>query len=411
MEIIKERTKEFKIPIGYHFKDDKRDLVISDRKRKGSFKYYKYRCICGFDGGEHYRNGELIKEYWIQENHLLNNRGCPCCCDSPQIVVPHINSIVAKEETKWMIEYFIDKEEAKKYTPSSGKSIFMKCPYCSKITDSKKNIDNLYNQKRIKCTCGDGYSYPEKFIYSMLNQLNVEFTTQLSKTSFSWCDKHRYDFYIPSLDCIIETHGIQHYLKSFNKEDVLKTQENDRFKKALALSNGIKHYIELDCRHSSIDWIKNSILNSEIVKILDVINIDWLKCEEFALDTLVKEVSIYWNDKNINETTSDLESIFGLKRNAIIDYLKRGTKLGWCNYNPKEESHLSGGSVGKKIEIFKDGISLGIFRSATELSAQSEKLFNVKLNDSNISMVCNNKRKHHKGFTFKYVDTNKEEIA
>ena len=58
---------------------------------------------------------------------------------------------------------------------------------------------------------------------------------------------------------------------------------------------------------------------------------------------------------------------------------------------------------GKKIEIFKDGISLGIFENSQVLAKQSEELFGIKLNPSHIRNVCLGRRKSHKGFTFKEV--------
>ncbi|NGU31094.1 hypothetical protein G6Z34_13465 [Clostridium perfringens] len=56
------------------------------------------------------------------------------------------------------------------------------------------------------------------------------------------------------------------------------------------------------------------------------------------------------------------------------------------------------------VEIFKDNKSLGVFESCSELERQSEKLFGVKLFQSNIGHVCLGRRKSHKGFTFKYVE-------
>lgn len=60
--------------------------------------------------------------------------------------------------------------------------------------------------------------------------------------------------------------------------------------------------------------------------------------------------------------------------------------------------------LSKPVEIFKDGNSLGIFSSASELERKSEKLFGVKLLSSKISTVCTGKRKFHKGYTFKHVN-------
>lgn len=171
--------------------------------------------------------------------------------------------------------------------------------------------------------------------------------------------------------------------------------------------NCLKHLGEETIRISDEGDIKENILNSKLAIEFDLNNVDWSKCEEFALKNIVKEVCEYWNHKENWETVTDLGKIFALDRHTISRYLKKGTKLGWVNYNPKEEVRKSvsknGKSNSKSVEIFKDGISLGIFESCAELERQSENLFGVKLLTSKIGSVCLGNRKHHKGFTFKYV--------
>lgn len=290
-------------------------------------RWYKYVCNkCKYDGS-------------ISENSLSKLKNCPCC--SSQVIVPHINSIKAK--TPWMIDLGVGEEDSIKYAPQSNKKIDVICPNCGK----KKNIciANIYTYKSICCSCGDGFSYPEKFMMSMLNQLLVDFETQLSKTTFNWCGEYRYDFYVPNNNMLIETHGKQHYedrnKNSKFKRSLKEEQMNDKLKKELALANGIEHYIVIDCRESSIEHIKNSILNSKLNTLFDLSKIDWLKCEEFALKNIVKEVCDYWNNKEEWETISTIISnhIFNIKdRSTIRDYLKKGSKLGWCKYSPCEKN-------------------------------------------------------------------------
>ena len=108
---------------------------------------------------------------------------------------------------------------------------------------------------------------------------------------------------------------------------------------------------------------------------------------------------------------TEIAILFKKSTTTIIKYLKIGAKLGWCNYDPKEESKktvennakLIEKICGKRVEIFKDGQSLGIFPSCHELERQSEKLFGVKLSFKKISAVCLGNEKQHKGYTFKYI--------
>lgn len=409
--MLEKFTKNFRIEIGDCIIDDKRNFTITNREyrefkhkpdKKGricvqNFKWYRYTCNkCGWTDG------------WIVESDLLRGNGCSCCGCISKVVVEGINDIATT--SPWMIDLGVDIEEARKFTYGSGNKIKCTCPYCGDII--YKSCNDIHTSKSIGCICGDGFSYPEKFICSVLKQLSVKFETQLSKTTFKWCNKYYYDFYIPSLNMIVETHGLQHYEESFSRcggKNLIQEQENDKFKKELALNNGIECYVELDCSKSELEYIKNSILNSELNGLFDLSNVDWLKCEEYALGNLVKEVCNYWNNKEESETTTSLVKVFKLNKSAIIKYLNQGTRLGWCNYNPKEESRKSGvmssKKISKKVEIFnKDKESLGIFESTMQLERESEELFEVKLSHSKISLVCNGKRDNHKGFTFKYVD-------
>ena len=76
--------------------------------------------------------------------------------------------------------------------------------------------------------------------------------------------------------------------------------------------------------------------------------------------------------------------------------------MGWLNipYDGQEERLRQ---RNKKVEIFKNGISLGVFSSCKILADKSEELFGVKLDKSRISDVARGVRKTHKGFTFKYL--------
>ncbi len=57
---------------------------------------------------------------------------------------------------------------------------------------------------------------------------------------------YRFDFYIPSLNIVLEVNGLQHYVftKQFhtNRSDFLKAQERDRRKISYCLANNIKIY-------------------------------------------------------------------------------------------------------------------------------------------------------------------------
>lgn len=412
--ILGKVTKNFRIEVGTTFKDDKRDITIIDRhyiKHKGynGCKFYKYRCNkCGFKCDKFYSTKQECykNELYISEYNLLDGIGCACCRDNPQIVVEGINDIPTT--APWMVKFFQGGyDEAKKYTCNSGRKIYPICPDCGNIRDKLVKIYHIYSNHSIGCVCGDGKKYPEKFMYSVLKQLNIEFKTQYSP---KWAGKKAYDFYfkLNNKEYIIEMDGSFHYVNnSMNGQTKEKSQRKDEIKNKLAEEHDIK-VIRINCNYENdnkMEYIKYNILKSELNDIFNFKNINWIQCDKFSISSnLKKQVCDYWDSRKESETTKDLANRFSLGRNTIISYLKDGTKYKWCNYNPKEEAIKSsskiGKSKGKPVEIFKDGISLGIFPSYTELERQSEELFGVKLNNSNISSACN-KKSQYKGYVFK----------
>lgn len=396
-KILNKHTSDFKIEIGTEFKDEKREIVIIDReyrkdKNGKRYKWYKYKCNkCEWDNG------------WTQESSLLKDVGCACCCDSPQIVVPGINDIPTT--APWMVKYFQGGiEEAKLYTNSSGKKIYPICPDCGKIKDKCISISTIHRNEGIGCICGDGISYPEKFMYYLLSVLNLDFSFQLSKKDFYWCKDKIYDFYIKNCEVIIETHGRQHYEECKNFNIKLKDQKNiDEYKKILAINNGVKKYIIIDCKYSDKDYIKISILNSELSKMFDLSNINWDKADEFATNNLVKEICGYY-ETHTDILYKELADKFKLNKTTISRYLKKGEKFGWCS-NVKQRGKDSMSKVSVKthsrkvfcIELNEE------FESINTCKEQLSKRYNKHFNHSCISDVCRGRRNHHRGFTFKYV--------
>lgn len=387
--LIGSYTRDFKLSIGETVIDTHRDIVIIDReyrkyvrnnKNVESKKYYKYKCNkCGWTEG------------WLEETQLTRGFGCACC--KGVFVIEGINDIPTT--VPWMIKYFQGGyNEAKLYTRCSNKEIYPICPDCGCVRNKAIKINLIHKLKSVSCTCSDNFSYPEKFLFNVLQQVGVNFEVQLSKTIFEWCGSYRYDFYLPEYNCIIETHGMQHYkdIKSWTS-DVEQVMHNDMLKRELALSNGIDEYIIVDCRFSDLEYIKNNILNSELVNMFDLSKVDWLKCEEFALKNIAKGICDYWNKNHSIDLT---KQHFKLSRPTIISYLKKGTRLNWCDYISENKKNKKGRS-GKKVQLIKDNKIIKIYNSVSELCRE------LSMSTSKVCEVCNGKRKSHKDFTFKYI--------
>lgn len=393
--------KEFKYSIG----EEVNGLIILENKRtifgNRKLKACNYKCSkCGYIGE-------------IREDVLSRGSGCPCCCTPPKIIVENINSLVAKEETKWMIPLFENGyNEAKLYSKGSTKKIKHICPYCGKQQIVARPIYQLYSNMP-KCEfCGRGRSYPERLMASLLSNLDIEYTTQLTSTTYEWCGSKRYDFYIPSLNTIIETHGEQHY-KDTSRTKLNEVVNNDKEKETIALRNGITNYIIIDCRISDFDFIKQNILSSDLIKLLNK-DIEWDTVRKMTNDTLTIQMWEYWNSLNKPISITELAEKYEVSRQVAKDVLEEGfaqNKLQFSmedilNKNIEERNERAKTMANRKsIAVYKDEIFLGEFESMHELERKSEELYGTKLMASKISPVCD-KDKKYKGFNFKKIARN-----
>ena len=277
----------------------------------------------------------------------------------------------------------------------------VKCNTCGSVhKDVNESKLGMYGRV-YKCrVCNDGVPYPEKLLHNILKQLNVEFKAQ---KKFKWSENKVYDFYIPSpYNIIIETHGEQHYKDKSGWNIKYKDQKkNDEIKKGLAISNNIEHYIEIDCRKSELDFIKENILNSKVSELFDLSNIDWMECNNNATSSLAKVACDLWNSGIRNTPT--IAEMIGKTKQSVITYLKRFAEIGLCDYNPKEEQRKGNKATElkrrKPIICTDNGI---VFDSACKCSEVSEEIFGVKLTQTCISAVIRGERNHHKGYHFMF---------
>lgn len=352
--ILKVKTSEFKCKIGQRiidYNEDgsiKRDLTIIDMKKfknkKGQYdKYYKYKCnICNFDGGVNWniKNKEYRDECWILERDIINKKvGCSCCCSSPQIVIEDINSIYKTD--KWMIPIINDDEFCKTHTHSSNEKVKVTCPYCGRTKNKLMAPNNIHKYKKVKCICGDGIKYPNKFMFNLLEQLKLDFKSEYSP---EWILPKSYDFYIPSINLIIEMDGGWHNTyNNLSGQTAEQSKMIDNYKDKQANINGIE-VIRIDCDYGSNDrfeYIKNNILNNGELNIMfDLSKIDLNKCNEFACSNLVKMACEYKNN-NPEMTIREIANIIGFSCTTVSRWLKIGNKVGWHNPSSKERISYS----------------------------------------------------------------------
>lgn len=340
--------------------------------KKSKVKAYEYICLnCG-------------NEDCITEGNLKLGKGCGVCCPNPNKVLENVNSIYALD--KYFASLFDNIEDSKKLTLHSGKKAILKCPNCGFIHDYRiANVSaNGFSCKR----CSDGLSIVEKFVNELLLQSKIDFYFHYS--GFKWCKniKHEnpkisgnkeYDFYIPSLNTIIEVHGLQHYENKFGtigskSRNLTEECENDKIKKQLAEDNGIEHYIIIDGRYSNYDYISNSIKNSGVFKIVE--NVDFKECYKNSLRSSIVTVCKLYNElKNVNE----IHKITKYKHDTIRKWLNKGNEIGICTFDGK---YNSSNANSKKIFNSITRTSYNSISEAARLTKISRNKISNMVNDN-----------------------------
>ena len=223
----------------------------------------------------------------------------------------------------------------------TGNKLYFKWPYCGR--DNLIQPVNVKKFNKINCTCSDGVSYPEKFMVGLLEQLNIEFIKEIK---FDWCkfifkNKEtfgRYDFYIPSMNLIIEMDGGFHNQdNNLNGKSKEESQWLDNTKDKLAKEHNLK-VIRINCDYPCISkrfkFIKENTIK-KLNNIFDLSNIDWERCNEYTYKNLYKEICDYWNNKKDKKSIKRVAKELSLGTTQVSNALKVGNELGWCEYIPK----------------------------------------------------------------------------
>ena len=306
------------------------DQIILDRfikyNKKGEIeRWYKIKCSkCGY----------ITK----RKQCRIEKVSCGVCIKS--FVVSGYNDIATTNPE--LIKYFVNKEDSTKYSIGSHNKVDLICPYCHTIN---KGIEVRRLKNTFKCkVCGNKGSFNERFMKSVLNMLNISFEEE---KVFNWSNSKRYDIYIKDLSCIIELHGGFHYFEtSFCElEDV---KNNDLYKRKIAKENGIKHYVELNCQKSTLEWIKSSILNSELIQIIpNIQNINWEKCLYSSnMEEFEKCLAMY---KNGEHSAREISKFLHIYRANVVAILKYYNSIGEIEYNKETIEATRKENVSKKI--------------------------------------------------------------
>ena len=272
----------------------------------------------------------------INSEYSCNNKQCKNYFRNKINDTKHVNRVLKDDYLEITHPYvikFLKNKEDRFYSHGSKQKVIVKCPRCG--TEKEMRILHLTERGFSCSTCGDGNSYPNKFIECLVRQSRFEFFTE---QRFDWSIYDNtykiYDIYIPSLNCIVENHGKQHYERGFEYvggRTLEDEQINDKLKREIALKNSIQNYFEIDCRKSSLNWIRDSIVKSGLLDLLHLEenNVNWQECNKYAVKSKMYSTCELWNN---GSSVKDISIKLCVNNNTITKYLQQGREMKLCDY-------------------------------------------------------------------------------
>lgn len=193
-------------------------------------------------------------------DNLLSGFGCPQCAHKNSFYTH--DQFVEKMNNKWP-----DIQVISTYKDSYTE-VDVKCSICGCEWSSDPSQMLFYGScpqcaEKIKHSS----TYPNRVLYSVLDFMKITYIPEFKYSG----SKNRFDVYICDMDTIVEMHGMQHYKDvPYWHSYVKDVQTNDAYKKSLAESHNISHYIVVDARFSRFAWILKNIANSTLPGLLNI---------------------------------------------------------------------------------------------------------------------------------------------
>ena len=269
-------------------------------------------------------------EWEVSPYCLLNNKvECPHC---KIVKISKTNSLVKVHPE--LMKFLKNKEDGYKYNHGSHQKIWTKCPDCG--YEREIALHKLSTRGYNCIVCGNKISFPNKFIRYLLLENTIK--NQIQNLTFewypNWSKRCLFDAYFEkdNKKYVVEMQGEQHKTERWgNKKKNIK--EKDEYKRIETRKNDIIE-IEIECYTATFEYIKNKILSSELVNILNLKNVDWEYIQENIYSNIIKQVCEEYDKEEAGVT--ELSKKYKLSRTSIYNYLKIGVKRGWCNYGPNK---------------------------------------------------------------------------
>lgn len=342
--------------IAYVYKYEIGDIVEFDESK---FKILKQLQLPGRNGNKTGYQVECLDCGYIhdkRQSSLDLKRGCACCTN--RITVKGINN--ASHIYPHIKKYLVNESDGDILTPHNAYTpIKTKCPYCGYINNKSRMFILC---KEFKCTqCMSG-SRGERIVANILKNGGYDYEPQFM------IDSYFYDFYIPSLNMLLEVDGEQHRQEVKMFKITLKEQkEIDKTKESLAKKSGYTF------KRIDIDTYED--INS-IVEKISFIKFDKNNLYDYLIDKQLMEfVELYNNSIPMNQIKKVLK-----KNKRRITYLANlASTLGLIEYDKEDSKYRH--SI-RKVRCITTG---EIFKCIKD--AENE----YKLSQGNIGKVCRGK--------------------
>ena len=299
---------------------------IKDKNNK-KYRAYNVTCLkCGYT-------------FDLLEKDLKKRKGC--ICEGHSKVVKGINDLWTTHPE--IAKLLKNPEDGYIVSFGSSKKLDWICQKCNGIIKNKE-VYSVYKYGLSCSKCSDGISYPNKFTYNVLIQVEKDFETE---KKFKWCkfkkfnsEKYSYgiyDFVIENKKLIIEIDGGLGHGKNIIKNSEVSLEETiyrDEVKDKLAFENGYKVIrINMDYHYNEYEEkCKEAIVNSDLKNIYDLSNIDWDIANKNTLESLAIKSCDLWN---LGYSTSSISKELHITIATVERYLKKCSKLKLCSYSPE----------------------------------------------------------------------------
>lgn len=321
-------------------------------------------------------------------SNIFLGKGCPYCANR-KVWVGYNDLWTTNPEIAMLLE---NKDAGYLYTKGSEHKENFICQDCGAILN--KVINNV-RRRGLSCdVCGDGISYPNKFARALLKQLNV--TNVKYEWQPDWLKPYFYDTYFEynGQKYVLEMDGgLGHGNKSYgsNKGDIIGA-ERDGIKDLLSVQHNVI-VIRIDCDYTDIvsrfDFIKNSILYSELSLVCSLCSVDWTRCDAEAVSSFIYKVAKMYN---IGVSMSDMAREFNYNINTIRGWLKTATQIGLCSYSSSEAKSRACKTKKMVNQYSTDSCYLNTYASYREAYRQTG------IDSSSIRKCCKHIKKSAGGY-------------